>query len=359
MDAHVREVNQRYARILVVRALQLGDLLCAVPALRALRAWQPHAHITLCGLPWASEFARRFSTYVDAFLEFPGYEGLPERPADPQKLAACVATARQHPYDLVVQLHGSGPYINDFVRELGAHRSAGFHPQNNRRLALDASLAWPERGHELERLKALVVHLGAPDCGNHLEFPIQPAEFSAATRLLEAHGIDAAKPYVCVHSGGRSLTRRWPIDRFAAVARQLAADGWPIVLTGANAEADVASALEFALQGRCVNLAGKTTLGEIAAVLDRARLLLSNDTGVSHIAAARGTPSVILVLGSDPDRWFPQDDTLHFQVSVPVDCRPCSHRLCPIGFRCALELLPEQVTAAARYALQQTESVCA
>lgn len=347
-----------YQRILVVRALQLGDLLCAIPALRALRAWQPTAHITLCGLPWADEFVERFSNYLDEFVEFPGCPGIPEKALDRDALARFVAMSRAEPYDLVVQLHGSGPFINEFVRNLGARRTAGFHPVEHPELALDHAYVWPEQGHELERLKSLVIHLGAPDCGNELEFPILPAEHASAQRLLESHGICTATPFICVHAGGRSQTRRWPIDRFAIVARRLMADGWPIVLTGATSEAHVAGVLAQALDQRCVNLAGKTTLGEIAAVLDRARLLLSNDTGVSHIAAARSTPSLIVVLGSEPARWFPLDGTLHFQASVPIACRPCSYNLCPVGFPCANNLSPDSVYQAVQLAVERTESVC-
>lgn len=345
-------------RILVVRALQLGDLLCAVPALRALRTWQPEAHITLCSLPWAKEFAQRFSAYVDNFIAFPGYPGLPETEFNSQGLAQFQEQCIAQPYDLIIQLHGNGRLTNGMVRSLQAKTTAGFYPPEHPELALDYGIAWPDRGHEIQRLKWLITHLGAPDCGDDLEYPLDESEEKDAERLLARHGISSGEAYICMHPGGRSLTRRWPVDRFAEVGRRLASDGWPIVLTGAGSETDVASALAAELGGQCINLAGQTTLGTIAAVLDRARLLISNDTGVSHIAAARRTPSIVLVLGSDPSRWLPLDANLHFPVSVPVDCRPCSHRLCPIGFPCAVDLTSDSVYEAARRALALTESLC-
>lgn len=345
-------------RILVVRALQLGDLLCAVPALRALRSWQPDAHITLCGLPWAEAFARRFHSYLDDFIVFPGYPGLPESEFNQQGFEQLKRRCATRPYDLIVQLHGSGLLTNRFVRELSGKATAGFYPPERPELALDGGMPWMDRGHEIQRLKWLMMQLGAPDCGDRLEYPFDESEQSEADRLLAQHGISHGQSYICMHPGGRSLTRRWPVERFAEVARKLAADGWPIVLTGAGSEADVVGQLAAELGDQCVNLTGQTTLGTIAAVLDRARLLISNDTGVSHIAAARGTPSVLLVLGSEPARWSPLDADLHFSVSVPVDCRPCSHRVCPIGFPCAFSLSPESVYEAARHALERTETVC-
>ena len=112
-------------RIVVFRALVLGDMLCATPALRALRAGFPDAHIALVGLPWAAELVRRLR-YVDEFIEFPGHPELPERRCSPEALAAFVAGMRARRFDLAVQLHGSGSVVKPLVASFGAAATAGF-----------------------------------------------------------------------------------------------------------------------------------------------------------------------------------------------------------------------------------------
>lgn len=332
----------RRGRIAVVRALQLGDMLCAVPALRSLRAALPEAHITLLGLPWAREFAARYSMYLDDFLEFPGFPGIPERRMDPQAIVHFLAKAQERRFDLAVQLHGSGPCINPFTQLLGAARTAGFYLPGQDCPDFDTFLPWPETGHEIQRLSSLIRFLGGPHCGDELEFPLRRSDYDEAHTLLKKHRLRAGK-YACLHSGGRMPSRRWSLDKFACVAEWLDGEGYRVVLTGASFEADLAAELEQRAGCQVVNAAGQTSVGGMAALLTGARLLVSNDTGVSHIAAAVRTPSVVVVLGSQPDRWAPLDAERHRTVMRPVECRPCGYHECPIGFHCERQVRPEDV----------------
>ncbi|HET6884024.1 MAG TPA: glycosyltransferase family 9 protein, partial [Pirellulales bacterium] len=127
------------------------------------------------------------------------------------------------------------------------------------------------------------------------------------------------------------------------------------VVTGSAAEADLAQDVVSAMRTPAVNLAGRTTLGALAALLADCRLLISNDTGVSHVAASLNVPSVVVVTGSDPHRWAPLDRSLHPIVSHRVDCQPCEHVVCPIGHPCATQLGAERVLAVAEALLSGVE----
>jgi ADP-heptose:LPS heptosyltransferase len=124
------------------------------------------------------------------------------------------------------------------------------------------------------------------------------------------HGLIPGE-YVCLHPGSRAEIRRWPAVRFAVVADELAARGFKVVLTGTHEESHLTASVAAQMQSPAVDLAGQTDLGTAAALLSKARLLVTNDTGVSHLADAMNTPSVILFSASDPNRWAPLDRTLH------------------------------------------------
>lgn len=328
-------------KIAVFRALQLGDMLCTVPALRALRAAAPLAHIALIGLPWATSFVKRFSRYVDSLLVFPGFPAFPEQPAHLHSLPHFLAEAQRQRFDLALQFHGSGTLSNPLTVMLAAERCAGFHEQGQYCPDPQTFLPWEEREHEVLRYLRLVEHLGAPPAGEHLEFPLGDADYRALQRCHTS--LPAPGSYVCVHPGARLPSRRWLPQRFAEVADCLAHDGMAIVLTGSPEEADLVHEVQRAMRMPALNLCGKTELGTLAALIAQARLMVSNDTGVSHLAAAVATPSVVVSCGSDTARWAPLDRSRHQVLSAEVSCRPCMHQSCPTGHECAHEVSAETV----------------
>jgi ADP-heptose:LPS heptosyltransferase len=337
--------RDRTPRIAVFRALQLGDLLCAVPALRAVRNGYPDAEITLIGLPWAAQFVRRFARLVDRFVEFPGFPGLPEREPDIDALPRFLADAQAARYDLAIQMHGRGDLTNSIVATLGAKVTAGFCPTGGNCPDPLRFMPWPESGTEIHRCIALTDFLRLARAGDRLEFPLDDDEIARGNALLSQHGL-ASRRFVCVHPGARLHTRRWPSEYFATVAQDIVRRGFSVVLTGSSEEALITRRIARALPGGSfVDLAGHTDLGVFAAVLRHARLLVANDTGVSHVAAALRVPSIVVCCGADPHRFAPLDHVLHEVLHHPVPCRPCAHVHCPIGHPCAHKLSPERVIA--------------
>lgn len=336
-------------RIALFRALQLGDLLCTVPAWRALRAAYPHATITLIGLPWARDFAHRYRHCLDNYLEFPGGPGLPERNPDTGAYPAFVHAVRSRQFDLIVQMHGSGELTNPLVATWGAGRIAAFHRQPLRRAGGNILLPWDDRDHEVCRFLRLAAALGAPAQGEHLEFPVRDDEWQAAAGALGG----VCTGYACIHPGARYPSRRWPADRFAAVADTLADRGLQIVVTGAAEERGLAHEVMRRMRHAAIDCTGRTTLGTLAALVSRARLVVCNDTGMSHVAAAVQTPSVVVSSGADAERWRPLDLRRHRTLWHAVHCRPCAHFVCPTGHECARGVSAEAVVAEAMQLLDR------
>jgi ADP-heptose:LPS heptosyltransferase len=226
-------------RVLVLRALGLGDLLTAVPALRGLRRALPGAEITLAAPGWLADAVDR----IDAVDRLLPTEGL--APIDYESP------------DLAVNLHGRGPRSIELLR---ATRPA-------RLITHGVHVPWPTRLHEVVRWCRLLAQFGIACDPDDLHLPPLPRN-------------DA----IVVHPGASHAARRWPAARFAAVVRKL---GRNVVVTGSHAETPLVRAVAR----------GCTRIGDLAGLLDLvggARLVVCGDTGVSHIATAYRTPSVVL-----------------------------------------------------------------
>ena len=299
-------------RVAILRALKLGDLLCAVPALRALRAALPSAKIRLVGLPWATMLVERFDRYLDGLFELPGFPGFPERPFDAPAFTRFLDEVQDWGPDLVLQLHGSGGLANPLAMLLGGRLTAGFYEPGAYCPDPARFVPYPHRGPEVRRHLGMIEYLGVPLQGDHKEFPVYDDDRRA---LAAVPGADALVPgaYACVHPGASVPERRWPAERFAASADALAERGLRVVLTGSPGEEAITAAVAAQMRAPALDLAGRTDVGPLAALLEGARLLVSNDTGVVHIAEGVGTPSIIVsfMVGGEIERWAPLDRDRH------------------------------------------------
>lgn len=331
-------------RVAIFRALQLGDMLCSVPALRALREAWPDAHITLIGLPWATRFVERFSSLIDELVVFPGAKGFPEQEETDAGLPQFYAAMRARRFDLVLQMHGSGGRANEIVKQFGARSYAGFHqPQE---APEPGFIAWPDELPEPRRYLALVCALGIDARDDSLWFPLSLHDRCEYEALEARHGIEPER-LILLHPGAQLPSRRWPPARFAEVADDLSARGWQIAITGTANEAAITASVLGAMTAPALHLTGTTTLGGLAALVARARLVVCNDTGISHVAAAMRTPSTVIASGSDTRRWAPLDRSRHRVLADYPPCRPCAYRDCPFGHPCALNVSVENVVEAA------------
>ncbi|GAA1788950.1 glycosyltransferase family 9 protein [Planosporangium flavigriseum] len=330
-------------RVAVVRLrVGLGDLMCSVPALRALRAARPDLDVTVVTWDEVAPFVDRMRAYVDHLLPFPGFPGIPDRPVDPAGWEPFLRAATG--FDLAIQSYGDNLAANEVCRALGARLVGGFWPTG---IPADPPadppplhLRYPRHLHEAWRHLRLFAHLGVPVAERAetaaLEFPTWPADRDDDARVRGRYGLGPGE-YAVVHPGATAPSRRWQAERFAAVADALAGRGLRVVVTGVAAERDLTEAVVRQARSCPLDLTGATSLGGYALLLRNAALVVCNDTGTSHLAAAVGTPSVTVFLASDPVRWAHAGQR-HRVARTAVECNPCPHLTCPIDFRCATRL---------------------
>ncbi|HVU68718.1 MAG TPA: glycosyltransferase family 9 protein [Ktedonobacteraceae bacterium] len=345
--------------IALFRALYLGDMLLAVPALRALRQRFPEAEITLIGLPWAAELVEHYPAYLDRFVPFEGYPGLPEVEVKRRQTRTFLRAQRAYRYDLAVQMHGSGASSNAFVRDLRAKLSVGYFPPGDKaaRKRLDIGEPYPADQHEIERNLGLARLLGATRLDPRLEFPLLERDVQECERLLETLS-RKDRLWIGLHAGAKCPARRWPPAYFAQLADALADKlGARILLTGSAGEAATVRQVADQMSSKPLNLVGKTSLGGLAALLSRLDLFISNDTGPAHLASALDTPSITLMGPTDYQRWSAQNQQRHPVLRAPVACSPCAHQVCPIDHRCLNLIRPALVEEVASELLRQNPAL--
>ncbi|MGW5658884.1 glycosyltransferase family 9 protein [Streptomyces sp. NPDC003758] len=291
----MRTAEAHSRRVLVLRALGLGDLLTAVPALRALRRHLPRHEIVLAA-PARLEQAAVATGLVDRMLP---------ASAPGRAVPAELAWAGPAP-DLAVDLHGNGPPSHLLLRGLGPRRLFAYaHPDTPD----IPGPVWREDEHERERWCRLLAWYGVRADPEDLSVPA-PATPSPAPGA------------VVVHPGADAAARCWPPERFAAVAREVRRSGYDVVVTAGAGEGALArnvAARAGLPPDAVVGGDGDVPFDRLAALVAGARCVVVGDTGLAHLATALGTPSVVLFGPVAPRLWGPPADARHRVLWHPGD----------------------------------------
>jgi heptosyltransferase II len=335
----------------------VGDLAMATPTLRALRERYPDARIV--------GIARH---YLLPLLE--GTDWLDH--VYPWKHHGKGAIG--HTWRLVRQLRAeqldamlllrASLYAAAVGRLSGARRVVGY-ARNARRLLLTDPIAPLHYGRGSEPVSAvddflhLASHLGCRIDRRELELAATADDETAADGVWRRLGLPDGRRLMLLNSGGAyGAAKHWPVEHCAELARRAADElGLATLVLCGPAERDEAAAIARAAAHPLVrSMAGDDlSFGTTKAIIRRARLLVTTDSGPRHLAAAMGTPTVVLFGPIDP-RWSRNYQADSIELRVPLECSPCGRRVCPLGHqRCMRDLSAGTVLASVRQMLQRTE----
>jgi ADP-heptose:LPS heptosyltransferase len=289
MAQHLYERVPGARKIAVLRANALGDFIFALPALEALRTAYPAAEIILLAKEWHASFLADRPGPIDRVVVIPPYAGVSEEPGIVENLAEqerfFEAMRREH-FDLAIQMHGGGRHSNPFVLRLGARMTAGLKTPDAP--ALNRWIPYIYFQSEILRYLEVVSLVGAKISTLEPRLAVTEQDRVQARRVVP----ETKRPLVALHPGAGHPQRRWPPEKFAVVGDALATAGVQVVVTGTASEAPLVEAVVTTMKAEAQNLCGGLSLGGLAGLLSRCRVVISNDSGPLHLAAAVGTATV-------------------------------------------------------------------
>ena len=342
-------------RIIVVDLLYLGDLLFAHPFFKGLRELFPEARIDLVANSNFSELMRVNPDLDHVYSYNKNWTAI--------RSYKFAKKLRMNNYQLGINIHGNWRTAL-LLKLISADKSIGYGGKG-RGLFLDEEVEKDISSHMIEfyldfldnlrQSKHLETYFQTKEQDKKIEslnsekavpsLIVKEAYSQSAKRKLENLGLD--KKFVVLNTGGSWKTKRWPEKYFAEIADLLAEKGFKILFVGGPSDTERVSYIVGKLENEDMvyNLSGKTSLLELAAVLKRAELVVSGDTGPVHIAAAVGTDTVTIFGPSDEEKYAPRGRAKNILIkNVDLSCRPCGEHECPLQhFKCMRELSPKMV----------------
>jgi predicted lipopolysaccharide heptosyltransferase III len=307
----------------VVRLRSIGDAVLTTPSLIALRRFLPQTRIDIL-------LEERIAPVLEGFTEVDHIISI-----DSCSFLSRLRVARKlraTRYDVVYNLHG-GTTATLLTRATGARHRVGFahyqYPWLHNHLAPSSVELWGTlKLHSVEQQLAMIGWTGVPVTDRPPTCLIVTSEAAASvSKKLSEAGIDGTRPFAVIHPGASYLTKQWAVDKFARVAEALAARGLSSVVIAAPADEPIVASLIKESQATVAGLA-ILTLPEITALTARSRLFVGNDSGIAHIAAATGTPSVVIFGSSNVTHWRPWTTQPNEIVREELPCQPCHGYFC-------------------------------
>ena len=311
-------------KILALRPNAIGDFVFALPALHALRHTYPEARIVFIGKPWHAAFLNERPGPVDEVVVMPPVPGVGaplDAQVDPEEGRHFAERMRGEAFDLAIQMYGGGRYSNAYVNQLGAGLTIGL--KTPEAAPLDRWLpygAFVNRRLELLQVAALV---GAVPPLLERELEVIERDRQEAAALLPP---TPGERIVILHPGASDIRRHWPAERFAEVGDALASQGATVVISATEAEGHLARTIVQRMRHPALDFTARLSLSGLCGLLERAVMIVSNDTGPLHLAFALNTPAVGIYWLTNLIEAGPlRPHLLRPAMSERVHCPVCGH----------------------------------
>jgi len=374
--------SAEFSRILLIKPSALGDVVHTIPLLVKLRARYPRARIDWLITPENAEIVRSHPALSNVVLF--ARRDFSKRGRRWHAVVAfldLLKQIRRAKYDLVVDMHGQVRSAF-FTLISGARVRIGFDRPIKRSVTVSAEhdlknvpshgwrgaregswIAYTHRisiptldVHAIDRYLWVAPLLGLDDDPPDLTIYLSSETIRNVERLLEEHGVPASKPLVVLVPGTIWETKHWTIEGFAGVARQFLGDGFAVALAGTKRDQQRCRQIAAAAPGTS-DLSGKTTPAELAALIRRAEVAVTNDSGSMHVAASLGKPMVSVFGPTNPVHIGPYQRP-ESVVRVDLPCSPCNYRRlsqCPFDHACMKQVTSAMVVERARKILATTK----
>jgi ADP-heptose:LPS heptosyltransferase len=328
-------INQKNEKVLVIRPGGIGDAALLLPALKILKDVIPATQIhILCEPRNTGVFAH--SPFISKILNY-------NRLGDLKKV-------RETEYDCIFDTEQSHLLTGAFVALLKGYKKIGFATEGRER-AYDVSVQYYHDEYEAESF----FRLFAAGIGNWPEnFKLWSPYFSPTNQeraKVDALLADIKKEVVCMFPGASIIERHWPKDRWSNVADELSKYGCQPIIIGGRSEINMSQEIMSAAKSPIVNLCGKLSLSETAAMFDHTRLLISTDSGILHIGTMCNVPTVSLFGPGIADKWGPKGGR-HRIINKNLACSPCTKfgttPPCPNNMACMMEISSKEVLGASK-----------